>query len=214
MANDFASDDLYRFTLSEAASVATISEMTLRNWISRDVIKVGQKHRLGRWLFSGADIVRLRVMGDLIAVASMPPAQANEVADLVVARHAALAEWDYEAEQRGEPQKLQGWLRHYVAVWREGEEIKRASYTEEKDRVALSTRTLEERPWLKGAHLIVPADYIVFEVTHALAAIMHGQMDEESEEEVLAALEKRIAELRERVSKTKSGAAEDNANEK
>ncbi|CAN7495157.1 MerR family transcriptional regulator [Rhizobium sp. LjRoot254] len=213
MPNEIAHDDLYRFTLSEAASVSTISEMTLRNWISRDVVKVGQKHRLGRWLFSGADIVRLRVMGDLIAVASMPPAQANEVADLVVARHTALAEWDYEAEQRGEPQKLQGWLRHYVAVWRDGEEIKRASYTEERDPVALSSKTLEERPWLKGAHLIIPADYIVFEVTHALAAVLHSQMDEDSEEELLAVLEKRIAELRQRASRTKSGAAEENANE-
>jgi hypothetical protein len=79
----------HRFTFTEMVGDNPTDAMNVRNWMARGVISIGLKHKLGRWLFSVSDIIRLRVVRSLIGFA-IPPAEANKIADLVVERYHAL----------------------------------------------------------------------------------------------------------------------------
>lgn len=74
------------FTVAEAAKVARVSEMDIRNWLRRSIVPVGQKNRMGRIAFSQFDILHLRVIGDLNKLLSVDPSTANPIADIVVSR--------------------------------------------------------------------------------------------------------------------------------
>jgi hypothetical protein len=71
----------YQFTLAEAAAVSGVSEKNIRNWLARDVLKIGKKHFLGRWLFNFLDLVRLTVMNDLTQQVAMQPVEASQIAN-------------------------------------------------------------------------------------------------------------------------------------
>src|SRR4051812_37079304 len=78
--------DEYQFTLAEAAQVSGVAEKTVRNWIGRDVLKVGQKHFTGRLIFNFLDLVRLSVMNDLTTTVPLLPADAVVIAEMVAER--------------------------------------------------------------------------------------------------------------------------------
>ncbi|WP_275788543.1 MerR family transcriptional regulator [Pararhizobium gei] len=86
--------DDYRFTMAEVVGESTTNLMNLRNWMARDVIRIGQKHKLGRWLFSLQDVIRVRVIENLTKLTGMAPADANPIADHVVARFRELVSRD------------------------------------------------------------------------------------------------------------------------
>ncbi|MBF0391900.1 MAG: MerR family transcriptional regulator [Alphaproteobacteria bacterium] len=71
----------YQFTLAEAAALSGVAEKTIRNWLAREVLKIGKRHILGRWLFNVIDLVRLAVMNDLTQQIAMPPAEASQIAN-------------------------------------------------------------------------------------------------------------------------------------
>lgn len=81
----------YRFTMPEVVGEDSVNQMNLRNWMSRDIMEVGQKHKLGRWLFSISDVIRVRVVSSLTRLGGFPPAEANKIADRVVLRFHFLA---------------------------------------------------------------------------------------------------------------------------
>ena len=83
--------DEYQFTLADASFLSGVPQKTIRNWLARDVLRVGKKHFLGRWTFSFLDAVRLAVMRDLTTIVTLPLADAARLADLVaeeVVKHA------------------------------------------------------------------------------------------------------------------------------
>ncbi len=82
--------DEHRFTMAEVVGDSTINATNLRNWMARDVLIVGQKHKLGRWLFSISDIIKIRVVQSLTAMAMMPPNEAHKIAHRLVVRYREL----------------------------------------------------------------------------------------------------------------------------
>jgi len=72
----------YQFTLADVAFLSEVPQKTVRNWLARDVLKVGKKHFLGRWAFNVLDAIRLAVMRDLTTFATVPLADAARLAEL------------------------------------------------------------------------------------------------------------------------------------
>ncbi|UWR22631.1 MerR family transcriptional regulator [Sulfitobacter sp. S190] len=72
------------FSTDELVSFSGVDPFTFRNWLKRGVINVGQKHRVGRWLFSPADIIRVSTVVDLVNDIGVSPAAANTLADAVL----------------------------------------------------------------------------------------------------------------------------------
>lgn len=56
------------FSMQEAAAIGRVEATRIRSWISRGVLpNLGRKHpKLGAWLFSLADLVRIRVAGQVL----------------------------------------------------------------------------------------------------------------------------------------------------
>lgn len=74
------------FTSEEVISFTKIDPLTFRNWLKRGVVEIGEKHRLGRWLFSPIDMVKISAMVDLNQFGVTPAAAAslcNMVAELL-----------------------------------------------------------------------------------------------------------------------------------
>lgn len=78
--------DEYQFTLTEAATVSGVPEKSIHNWMKRDILPIGRKHRLGRWQFSMLDLIRLATMHDLTQLVPLKPTDAARIADLVAKR--------------------------------------------------------------------------------------------------------------------------------
>lgn len=70
----------YEFTLGDAAQFAGVSDKTLRNWIDRNVIKVGKRSILGRRMFCLLDIIRISICNDLVQQARLEPSAAASIA--------------------------------------------------------------------------------------------------------------------------------------
>lgn len=65
--------------MSDAARLARVEEKTIRNWIARDMLDIGQKVG-SRWTFSFYDVLYLKVASYLVSCARMEPAVAANVA--------------------------------------------------------------------------------------------------------------------------------------
>ncbi|WP_395708545.1 MerR family transcriptional regulator [Reyranella sp.] len=66
-------------TMSDAARLARVEEKTIRNWIARDMLNIGQK--IGsRWTFNFYDVLHLKVASYLVSCARMEPAVAADIA--------------------------------------------------------------------------------------------------------------------------------------
>jgi hypothetical protein len=76
--------DDYRFTLVEAAALANVPDGSVRNWIKREVLQVGQLHFTGRHIFSLLDAVRLAAMHDLTIRVPLLPSDAVQAAEFLV----------------------------------------------------------------------------------------------------------------------------------
>jgi hypothetical protein len=72
----------HQFTLSDAAFLSGVPAKSIRNWIARDVLPLGHRHFLGRWLFSLLDILKLSVMHDLSVRLSFNPRDAARLAEM------------------------------------------------------------------------------------------------------------------------------------
>jgi DNA-binding transcriptional MerR regulator len=62
----------YQFTVADVAFLSGVPQKTIRNWLTREILKVGKKHFLGRWTFNFLDVVRLRTMYDLAVRLAVP----------------------------------------------------------------------------------------------------------------------------------------------
>jgi len=70
----------YAFTVAEAADVAGVAELDLRNWMRRGITTMGKKNRLKRIMFNAKDIVALRVVGDLNRLLRVEPSMSLPIA--------------------------------------------------------------------------------------------------------------------------------------
>lgn len=70
-----------QFSLPDAAFLSGVPHRSIRNWMARDVIEMGQRHFTGRWQFSMLDVVKLTVMHDLAVRMGFNPKLAATVAD-------------------------------------------------------------------------------------------------------------------------------------
>ena len=70
------------FTLPDAAFLSGVPEKSIRNWMARDVLRIGQKHFAGRWTYSVLDVLRLSIMHSLAVNISLPVRQAAHVAEV------------------------------------------------------------------------------------------------------------------------------------
>jgi hypothetical protein len=105
------------FTHGEACAVSGVDSKDLNNWIQRAVIELGTMHRSGRRLYSIIDLIKLRVIGDLLTTVKLLPASAAAIAKLVMPRAAEIAALDDDGEliHRGyhgteTPQFLAAWV--------------------------------------------------------------------------------------------------------
>jgi hypothetical protein len=76
-----------RFSLPDAAFLARVPEVSIRNWQSRKIIAMGEKHLpSGRWYFSLEDTLRFAVMHDLCVRPGLDfgPKRAAVIAEVVV----------------------------------------------------------------------------------------------------------------------------------
>lgn len=71
-----------KFTLPEVCQAANVTEATLRNWLKRDVIDMGQLITARKWLFSAEEAVALRVLSSLVRL-GVSPAVAEEACEQV-----------------------------------------------------------------------------------------------------------------------------------
>jgi hypothetical protein len=78
-----------QFTLGEAATLSRVPHRSIRNWMARDVIVLGERHFLGRWMFSVLDVLKLAVMHDLCVKMTFSPSIAAKLAEAV-----AQVAWD------------------------------------------------------------------------------------------------------------------------
>ncbi|MER8539150.1 hypothetical protein NKH17_06750 [Mesorhizobium sp. M1334] len=72
------------FTSEEVIAFTGVDKFTFRNWLKRGVVEMGEKHRLGRWLFSPVDMIRVSAMVDLVENIGMSPSAASGLCDEVV----------------------------------------------------------------------------------------------------------------------------------
>jgi hypothetical protein len=76
-----------RFTLPDTAFLARVPDKSLRNWMARSIITIGDKHwPSGRWYFSVIDALRLKTMHSLCVRPGLDfgPTKAAIIAELVV----------------------------------------------------------------------------------------------------------------------------------
>ena len=66
-------------SMADAARLARIEEKTIRNWIAREVLDIGQK--IGpRWTFNFLDVLQLKVAAYLVRSVHMEPMMAAKIA--------------------------------------------------------------------------------------------------------------------------------------
>ncbi len=68
--------------MGDAAFLSGVPDKSIRNWMVRDVLRIGRKHFAGRWIFSVLDVLRLSVMHNLTVNMSFNPKHAAEVAEI------------------------------------------------------------------------------------------------------------------------------------
>ncbi len=106
------------FTHGEAVKVTGVSSRNLNNWIQRGVIDFGMMHRTGRRLFSWAELVLLKVIGDLTECISMPPAEAVLLAIYAKDRITEMTERDQVGNLIYKGLKSEN--RKYLVAWFDG----------------------------------------------------------------------------------------------
>ena len=162
-----------QFSFEEACAVSHVNPVTLRSWMARGTAAVGTKHpKLHRWLFSGIDIIRLRVMGDLVATCGMPPSTVAQVADTVIARYRDMSRRDAQTDLL---QELQDGVRKELRIMVslvDGEFVTAEStWTGDTYSTPLPSRgSWAER--FRRPHVIVPADTIILDVLTALCELL------------------------------------------
>lgn len=72
------------YTVADAAVLARVPEISIRNWMARGTLNVGMRTAGGRVLLTLMDILRLEVMHDLCVRAAFKASEAAEIAEIVV----------------------------------------------------------------------------------------------------------------------------------
>jgi hypothetical protein len=70
-----------QFVTGELLEVTGIERKTFNNWMQRGIIEAGQQDRTGRWFFSVVDILKFRIMKELVSFTEMNPARAAQLAE-------------------------------------------------------------------------------------------------------------------------------------
>lgn len=69
------------FSSEETVAMTGADNFSFRNWLKRGTPQIGRKHRLGRWAFSPADLMRVSAMVDLVEGIGLPPMAAARLAE-------------------------------------------------------------------------------------------------------------------------------------
>lgn len=71
--NTFFDLDEPLFVRGEVIEITGVTGQALDNWTQRGTIDVGTMHRSGRRMYSLADLVEIKIIGDLVNFITMPP---------------------------------------------------------------------------------------------------------------------------------------------
>tara|TARA_R110000751_G_scaffold180038_1_gene286416 strand:+ start:26856 stop:27416 length:561 start_codon:yes stop_codon:yes gene_type:complete len=171
-----------QFTLQEACQVSGVSKIDLRNWLSRGVVKVGFKHRMGRWMFSGVDIMKLRVIGDLIVLAKLDPSTAAPIGAALADRFHELSS-SRNANGRVGEENPGGSRRDTRIIVHLNESGDGVAFTLAKWDGATyelkASKRGSETEWTRRPHIVIPADQIMFDCMLALGEILELTPDED-----------------------------------
>jgi hypothetical protein len=69
------------FTSEEVIEITGVDKFSFRNWLKRGTPEIGYKHRLGRWAFSPADMMRVSAMVDLVENFGVSPSWAVQMSE-------------------------------------------------------------------------------------------------------------------------------------
>ena len=143
------------FTHGEVVEITGVPSKTLNNWTQREVIDLGTMHRTGRRLYSVFDLIELKVIGELVEMVNMPPAQASTAAKWARSRAFDITARDANGGLLYKGQKQE--RRHFLEIWFENGAHKIAK--------------LEGMEWFTNhscSHpfIIVPLDDIVLRVVN------------------------------------------------
>ena len=95
-----------QFTFAEAARISEVEDRWLRSFLERDDDGIaGEKHRLGRWLFSVKDCFTLAVIDSLNSYANVPPSTAKEIAKMIAPEIDKRLERDAAGQLKYDPHK-------------------------------------------------------------------------------------------------------------
>jgi len=170
--------DLSNITMSDAARLARMEEKTIRNWIAREMLDIGQK--VGpRWTFSFYDVLHLKVASYLVSCARMEPNIAAMIAPVV---GKCVSD---RARQMSERNPLTGRLREQETG---GPHWQSVLIGFDGDRLAIATtgsdpsrrdppRYIEgarDANWLHRPYVTVPADSLAVELIFDLERLRDG----------------------------------------
>ncbi len=73
-----------QFTTAEIVEISGVPDKSIRNWLHRGLLEVGEIHFSGRRLYSLVDAIRLTVMQSLTNRVPLKPTDAVDAAELLV----------------------------------------------------------------------------------------------------------------------------------
>lgn len=162
----------YRFTVAEAALVTGNVEKNVRNWLVREVVDIGERHYLGRWVFSYLDLVRLEVMRDLTQL-SVSAAEAGQVAEAAALRAVELGVRDSVSGALVEgADGIRPNINFVVARGRDGKIlVGRADIKNPGNYYPPHFRDEAGAP-LRRTHIVVPVDALIGDLTERVADLI------------------------------------------
>jgi len=171
--------DRYDISMSDAARLARVEEKTIRNWMFREMLDIGQK--VGpRWTFNFYDVLHLKVASYLVRCARMEPGIASKIAP-VVGKYVS-----DRALQSSERNPITGQLRELETGYQHWQSVLVGF---DGDRVAIATtgsdpsrrdppRYIEgdfDANWLHRPYVSVPADSLTKELIFDIELLREGK---------------------------------------
>ncbi|TCP39798.1 MerR family transcriptional regulator [Rhodovulum marinum] len=173
------------FSSEELIQMTGVDKFTLRNWLKRGTPEIGAKHKLGRWVFSPADMMRISAMIDLVEEIGMLPSTAAQLAETPV----KLVEWHCEqsAKNHADPDwdgysPLEVALENYVAVALIGEKGVKIHYAYwDGDQLVFSRDQTEldkaTRALLRVTHIVLGAGLIADDIMDKVRRAMDAEAE-------------------------------------
>lgn len=174
----------HQFTLREACYLSGVADDDLRNWLKRGILDMGKRHKLGRWLFSGIDVIQLRIINELKLGAGIDVSTALRQLPLFTVRLLAILNGQgQQTNADGSPQTLEYvWLERgfktaagdrapmLVPVWWNGSDGEMPDVMRHPD-----------AKWSRRPHIIVPIDAIILDAKADVIAHLRAEHFEEKD---------------------------------